>query len=91
MSFPKSSMEGDIVCDEIHTIDDNSLECSHNFTVAITSATLDTMFFSPQSEATITILDNDSELQNTHILMYNSLLAFSICKFEYYDINFWSF
>ena len=61
MTFPTSSREGDTVCEEISAIDDSTLECSHNFTVAITNATLGTQFSSPQSEATVTILDNDSK------------------------------
>ena len=66
VTFPILSMEGNTVCGEITATDDDILECSHNFTVAITSATLGTMFSSPLSDAMITILDNDSKLWNTH-------------------------
>ena len=59
--FPESAEEGDIACNRIGIIDDKALECTHNFTVAITSATLGTTFSGPQSEATVTIVDNDGE------------------------------
>ena len=61
VTFPVTSMMGDTACADISIIDDDALECSHDFTVAITSATLGTMFSPPLSEATVTILDNDSK------------------------------
>ena len=61
VTFPVSSVEGNTVCGEIEAVDDETLECSHDFTVAIGSATLGTTTGSP-SEAVVTILDNDSEL-----------------------------
>ena len=60
VTFPVSSVEGDTVCGEIEAVDDDAFECSHDFTVAIGSATLGTTTGSP-SEAVVTILDNDSE------------------------------
>ena len=60
LTFKVHSVEGDTVCGEIEAVDDDALECSHDFTVAIGSATLGTTTGSP-SEAVVTILDNDSE------------------------------
>ena len=53
-------MEGDTVCGEILTVNDEALECSHDFNVAIVSATLGTTIGTP-SQAVVTILDNDSK------------------------------
>ena len=58
--FPESSMQGETVCGDIVIIDDDALECSQDFTVAIGSTTLGTIT-GPQSQAVITIEDNDSE------------------------------
>ena len=40
--FPLSSVQGDTVCADVPIMDDNVLECSQDFTVFITSATLAT-------------------------------------------------
>lgn len=58
--FPESSLQGDTVCADIGIIDDDALECSQDFTVSIDNATLGTIIGS-QSEAVITIQDNDSK------------------------------
>ena len=58
--FPESSMQGETVCGDIVIIDDNTLEWSQDFTVAIGSASLGTAT-GPQSQAVITIQDNDSK------------------------------
>ena len=62
VTIPASSVVGDTACVDITLIDDTALECTHDFTVAIDSATLGTMFSPPLSEAVVTILDNDSKL-----------------------------
>ena len=58
--FPESSMQGETVCGDIVIIDDDALECSQDFTVAIGSTTLGTAT-GTQSQAVVTIEDNDSK------------------------------
>ena len=60
--FPESANQGDIACNTIEIVDDIALECTHNLTVVIVNATLGTMFSGSQSEATVTILDNDGRI-----------------------------
>ena len=60
VTFPEHSRAGDTVCEQIFTINDQALECTHDFTVRIVGATLGTMIGAP-SEAVISILDNDGK------------------------------
>ena len=55
------------MCGDIVIIDDDALECSQDFTVAIGSATLGTIT-GPWSQAVITIDDNDSKCVTLYFL-----------------------
>ena len=68
--FPESSMEGDSICAYIVIIDDDALECSQDFTVAIGSTTLGTAT-GPQSQAVVTIVDNDSKCDSKYLYPVN--------------------
>ena len=58
--FPISSVEGDFVCADVTIIDDDVLECEQDFTVFISSATLETDI-SIQPQAVVSIVDNDGK------------------------------
>ena len=71
--FPESTMQGETVCGDIIIIDDDVLECSQDFTVAIGSTTLGTVT-GPQSQAVITIEDNDSKCDFVSTMLYTMSL-----------------
>ena len=59
VQFPPPSQQGDTVCGSIPVSDDTVLQCNRELTVAISGATLGTDISGPNSQAMVTVLDND--------------------------------
>ena len=59
--FPITAVEGQKECADITILDDDALECSHEFTVSIDDATLSTDITGTPNQATVIIVDNDGE------------------------------
>ena len=59
VQFPPPSQQGDTVCGSIPVSDDAVLQCNRELTVAISGATLGTDISGPNSQAMVTVLDND--------------------------------
>ena len=76
--FSESSMQGESVCGDIVIIDDNALECSQDFTVAIGSTTLGTIT-GPRSQAVITIEDNDSKFLTSYQQCFPTFGRHRVC------------
>ena len=69
VTFPTSSTCGATACTNITIRNDEVLECTQEFSVAITSSSLPTLTISSQASATITINDDESEFHCTEILL----------------------
>ena len=61
--IPPSSTQGDTACADISIINDEVFECTHNFTVALLTATPATDTTGPQAQAVVTIVDDEGTLQ----------------------------
>ena len=60
VTFPTSSSCGATACANINIRNDEALECTQEFSVAITSSSLPTLIINSQSSATITINGDES-------------------------------
>ena len=76
LTFSTVTTSGDTACANIPIIEDESLECSQDFSVAISTTSLPAIL-STQSEATVIIVDDDCKccivfLSSSAIYHHNS-------------------
>ena len=62
VTFLESSQEGDTACIDIQITDDDTLECSQDFTVSISGGSLPTYIKTSHSQTTVNIVDNDGNV-----------------------------